>query len=181
MCCHSLLSCLQLPGCLAILSHSSDYPSSVEHDRFVRDVLTQLGLDGEIPSVELVTDYYVDFKTCTFKTWKERCDGMAVNKNGYATVPEVRIVSVSAGSDLKNQCLSICMDLNSSFKYCGSTCSLFRYFPYYSFPTLCCCRINPFLVLWCRCSRPATSLRCCSLLATMLYCWGNMGQGRRNL
>ena len=74
----------------AAVSCSSDYRSSVEHDRFVRDVLSQLGLDGEIPSEGLVTDYYVDFNTCTFKTWKGRCDGMTVNRNGYITVPEVR-------------------------------------------------------------------------------------------
>ena len=56
--------------------------------------MSQLGLDGEIPPEGLVTDYFVDFNTCTFKTWKERCDGMRMNKNGYITVPEVRMVSV---------------------------------------------------------------------------------------
>ena len=82
-----------------LVCHSSDYPTSVEHDRFVRDVLSQLGLDGEIPSEGLVTDYFVDFKTCTFKTWKERCDGTQVNRNGYITVPEVRVVSVCSMSN----------------------------------------------------------------------------------
>jgi len=86
---------------------SSDYLSSVEHDRFVRDVLSQLGLDGETPSEGLVTDYFVDFKTCTFKTWKERCDGMTVNRNGYITVPEVRATCLC-----NNHCWQLAVDIS---------------------------------------------------------------------
>ena len=105
----SLLSYVHLHCCLTAVCHSSDYPTSVEHDRFVRDVLSQLGLDGEIPSEGLVTDYFVDFKTCTFKTWKERCDGTQVNRNGYITVPEVRAVSVCSTSNCWWRHVCVCV------------------------------------------------------------------------